>query len=897
MRIHRISLRNFRGVRSADVSLALSGVTIIQGPNEVGKTSLADAIVFLFDEPETSSKSKLKAVKPVDRDVGPSVEIELTTGAYHLIYSKQWFVGKKTELRILAPTPANHTGREAHDRVLGILEETLDRALFGALRYQQGVSITQAALGDSRTLAAALDAAVTGAALGGDEEANLFERVERERERYFTATGRPTTARAADAQKLVELQQRVRDVEAELRALDTSAERHREIGIETAAIAQEQTTQLDVITERKTYVDQLATKEHAVELLKLARESSEGRVRESRAASEARQKLIGAVGDAESLVAALQEDATRETHGLETARTAQSEAVAARDLARSARETAETESQRASSDFEHFRDILEHQLLSERRTRAEDAEATIRTATAFLDACRIDQDKLDEIEQASLGVAEARGRASVEQVTLAVDAIQPLRIEIGDEAATLGAGERFERTVAGDIDLTLGDVARVTVAGQQTGRAVQEAAQTAGRHLASLFDDVGIAGDDALSQARALVRQRSDAERSVADATTTLTDNLRDLTLQLVAEKVERYETKIASYRAKRDTSIPLPADLDEAKRLSEAASEFAAQARRGEEQCQEVLEQAEAFANGLQEEAGKRSVRVELAEAELKDAQEQLDIARLDVSDAEIEQRRAEDEQAGLSAAAAHDKEAVELAAADPASARTLLENAEAVLDRLHNDQRALELELASIKAELDVRGQAGLADQLAAAQSELARVERMTTLTERRAVAVELLHARLSAHRDAARRSYVAPFQQQLEGFARIVFGPTVAIEVDHETLEIVSRTMDGVTVPYDSLSSGAKEQLCVLARLACAALVSPASENGGDGGVPVIFDDALGYSDVGRLERVGAAFNSAGQQSQVIVLTCVPERYRNIGSATVIHLEEGPLHPAAA
>ncbi len=171
------------------------------------------------------------------------------------------------------------------------------------------------------------------------------------------------------------------------------------------------------------------------------------------------------------------------------------------------------------------------------------------------------------------------------------------------------------------------------------------------------------------------------------------------------------------------------------------------------------------------------------------------------------------------------------------------------------------------------------------------------MTTLVERRAAAAELLHARLSAHRDAARRSYVAPFQQQLEAFARIVFGPTVAIEVDHETLEIVSRTMDGVTVPYDSLSSGAKEQLCVLARLTCAAVVSPASDDEPDGGVPVIFDDALGYSDAGRLERVGAAFNMAGHQSQVIVLTCVPERYRNVGSATVIHLEEKSPNASAA
>jgi len=74
----------------------------------------------------------------------------------------------------------------------------------------------------------------------------------------------------------------------------------------------------------------------------------------------------------------------------------------------------------------------------------------------------------------------------------------------------------------------------------------------------------------------------------------------------------------------------------------------------------------------------------------------------------------------------------------------------------------------------------------------------------------------------------------------------------------------------------------------RLACATLVSPASDEQPDAGVPVIFDDALGYSDPDRLERVGAAFNAASGQSQVIVLTCVPERYRNIGSASVVYLE---------
>jgi uncharacterized protein YhaN len=111
--------------------------------------------------------------------------------------------------------------------------------------------------------------------------------------------------------------------------------------------------------------------------------------------------------------------------------------------------------------------------------------------------------------------------------------------------------------------------------------------------------------------------------------------------------------------------------------------------------------------------------------------------------------------------------------------------------------------------------------------------------------------------------------------------VFGDDFAVEVADD-LRITRRTLGGVTLDFDQLSTGAREQLCVLARLACAALVAE------DGGVPVILDDALGWSDARRLERLGAAFNVVGQRAQVIVLTCMPERYRHIGSATRVRLE---------
>ncbi|MGA9762019.1 MAG: AAA family ATPase [Gaiellaceae bacterium] len=888
MRIHRISLRNYRGVRAVDVEFAPDGVTIVQGPNEIGKTSLAEALVFLFDEPHSSSKAKLKAVKPVHIDAGPFVEVDLTTGPYRLIYSKQWHVGAKAELQVLEPAPANYTGREAHDRAQEILEETLDRCLFGALRYQQGVSVTQATLGESRTLAAALDAAAASGSLGGNEEADLVERVEQERALYFTSSGRLASDRTRDSQTLAALGNRVAEIEVELRGIDESAERHRQIGLALARNTQAQDAQRVVVQERKAVVDGLAQKEQALELLAVEAEKAHAQAEASKLVHETRQTIIKSVTDAEADVARLQGELEREAPKLQAAREAQAAAREASDAARAAGRKAEAASKVADADYTYFRETLDHQLLSERYDRAKDAEEEIRKATAFLECCLINQTKLEEIEQASTEAIEARARADAQHVSVAVSALQPLRMRVGEEVVELAADDKFERSVSEGIELTLEQIAQIRVAGKATGHAAQEAADAADARVSGLLEEIGLQGDSAVNQARELVRQRSVAERSLSSATQRLQENLRDLTLELISEKVERYQERLAGYEGERDASVPLSADLEGAKAQHETASEVLDEARRRETTCQKALEGSDELLNGLQREADTRAALLDRSQQDLASAREQLEAAQQEKSDDAIEMQRNDDDRASAEAQSARTRQAEELGAADPESERALFHNAEEVYDRLRNDQSDLELEVAQIERELEVRGQAGLADQLAAAQTEHVQLSKKVTLTDRRAAAVALLHERLMAHRDTARKSYVAPFKEQIDALARIVFGPATSVEIDHETLEVVSRTLDGVTVPYGSLSVGAKEQLCVLARLACAQLVCPDSAEDGGGGVPVIFDDALGFSDPGRLERLGAVFSVAGERSQIIVLTCVPERYKNIGSARVVNFD---------
>ncbi len=150
----------------------------------------------------------------------------------------------------------------------------------------------------------------------------------------------------------------------------------------------------------------------------------------------------------------------------------------------------------------------------------------------------------------------------------------------------------------------------------------------------------------------------------------------------------------------------------------------------------------------------------------------------------------------------------------------------------------------------------------------------------TRRRAAAAERLWLTLNKHRDAARQAYVAPLKEAVERLGRIVFGQSFEVAIGDDW-RLESRTLDGATLPFESLSIGAREQLGILTRLAAARIVAE------QGGVPLIIDDALGFSDPSRLETMGAAIAAAGRECQIIILTCTPGRFAHVGSGQVVAL----------
>jgi len=200
------------------------------------------------------------------------------------------------------------------------------------------------------------------------------------------------------------------------------------------------------------------------------------------------------------------------------------------------------------------------------------------------------------------------------------------------------------------------------------------------------------------------------------------------------------------------------------------------------------------------------------------------------------------------------------------------------AVVEQGQPKLKALNDEINELRARIDIRRDDGKLDQLHRAATELESAQAEYSRVQTRANAVALLMKTLERHRDNTRRRYVAPFSDQILRLGKVVFGPTLQIGVDEE-LRITTRTLDGVTVDHESLSGGAKEQLGIISRLACAMLVDPVD------GVPVIIDDALGYTDPGRLAGLATVLGHAGRQTQVIVLTCTPARYSGVGGAQLV------------
>jgi hypothetical protein len=402
---------------------------------------------------------------------------------------------------------------------------------------------------------------------------------------------------------------------------------------------------------------------------------------------------------------------------------------------------------------------------------------------------------------------------------------------------------------------------------------VEEAKQK----LDALCNDAGVGNAD---EARQSYDTRREAQRSLTRQKEIEQENLRDLTYEGLEKRVMGLGKSVPAYPSARVAEPALPENPDTAKKKLRSAEGDLEKTNQALEKAGTELDAARKVHDGLSERHQKVKVELDLKAKGLNRAEDELARSRKITSDDDLESEHSDSTKLVLTEEKIVRSAETDLRDKDPDRVKVLAETAKGSLNTIEKTRAAAQKENTEVRTRLKVFGEEGLHEKLHAARSHLDHTGQRNASMIRRAQAARLLYLTMKEERDKARSAYVAPLKEKIEKLGRLVFNNSFAVEVI-EDLSIASRAMDGSSVPFESLSGGTKEQISLISRLACAMSVSK------DGGASLILDDALGYTDPERLKLMGAVLAKAGQECQIIILTCVPERYNNVGEATVVRL----------
>jgi len=871
VKLHRLVLTNYRGIAHREIEFPDHGVVVVSGANEVGKSSMIEALDLLLESRDRSTKKEVKQVKPTNSDVGSEVSAEISCGPYRFVYRKRFHKKCETELTVLTPRREQLTGDEAHERVRAILAETVDNDLWHAQRVLQATSTTAVDLSGCDALSRALDvAAGDDAALSGTEPL-LIERIDTEYGRYFTLTGRPTGEWSAAISRLADTEAAVAECAAAVAEVDERVCRHSVLTEQVAELSQQRIAAGPRLAAARAAADRIAELTNQAREAKLVADAAAATGFAAAAAHNGRVRLLTEIETRTATVAAAEAEAKQAADAQSTARADAEASAAAAENAAQVLTDLQRRAESARRTVDQLADREEADRMSARLTKIAAIERDRDRLGAELSTIAVNEELLGRIEDAAAAVDRIGGQLALTSAGVEFTAAADIELAAGDQRVSLSAGESWSITAIGPTTVEVPGVLTARVTPGATTLDVQAKYAAAQQELTAALAAADVVD---LAAARSADRRRRELQGSRDQLTATVAGLCGD-------EPIDELRSRLAQLRAGQpDQPDPVAPDIAAARAELDAAEAARSAATAESEARRQKAVAADARLAELSTCATVLQNKVETQRSELDAATDRLAQERSSVSDENLAAatdagRQAVDnaerrviELAGELAGAAPEAVADELAAATEA--------AESLRDRYEDAARALR----EISIELSVFGSEGRQGKLDAAETDREHAASRHARVGGRARAAQLLRSVMTRHRDSTRQRYVEPYRAELQRLGRPVFGPTFEVDIDTD-LCIRSRTLDGNTVPYESLSGGAKEQLGILARLAGAALVTKEDT------VPVVVDDALGFTDPDRLARMGQVFDSVGEHGQVIVLTCSPERYDGVKGAHRIDL----------
>ena len=872
MRIARLRIEQLRKFRAPiEIGDFDEGLNLFVGPNEAGKSTIAAAIRAAFFERHRSGS--VEALRPWgDSSASPSIEIDFTLGGRSARLRKRFLHQKRCELDIDGRTL---DGADAEDHLAAMLgfgfpgrgeSNAKHWGIPGLLWIEQGMAqevgdpVANAADHLNRALGDAL-----GAVAGGIGDA-VRERVAAERNALLTLSrGEPRGDYAQALARADGLRREIESLEATLASYRGKVDRIAALRAEYEREAAEQPWVAMRAQERKAIAELEAVQRIERELQT---------VQDTAQQIEKRHALLR-----ERLEAFAQEERefAARAAACDAARAAQESAQAAVASWQARREQAQARVDAAAAALalarqEEQRRVLAGRVAELRAQRAQGEEA-LRAAEAEQSALLAAQrqavaTELQEEDGRSLRDRHARLHELEIRLTAAATRVRydiesGRSIHVGD-AECRGAGETL---IVAPTVVAVPGVGRIEIA---PGGA-DLAALRSERDALRARQDAALRALGLASWEDAEARRRQYREHRAECA-------MREATLRALAPKgidVLRAALTESAIRIGQEEAIlaafPPPADAA-ADRPSAAQAESAEAGARAERdavaaqwnQAGLAAANAQAALDAAERERGVLRLRLDAP-----DRAERLRTAQDQWHDVNAERaalaRRIETLRQAIDAARP------ELLVQDAARYRASAETAE----RAQGERR---LQIAALESELAALGAQGLDERHADLVREHEQISRHAAALRRRAAALDHLLELLDARRTAFTQRLRAPLQRHLDHYVRMLFPQAVLELGDDFAPRLLIRpgtAPEAGSAEFALLSFGAREQMGVISRLAYADLLKEAGRP-----TLIMLDDALVHSDAVRLERMKRVLFDAATRHQILLFSCHPENWRDLG-----------------
>ena len=191
-----------------------------------------------------------------------------------------------------------------------------------------------------------------------------------------------------------------------------------------------------------------------------------------------------------------------------------------------------------------------------------------------------------------------------------------------------------------------------------------------------------------------------------------------------------------------------------------------------------------------------------------------------------------------------------------------------------MHNQ---LNQQIIQITAELRVLGAQGLEEKALETQNQLNFVNKQVQEYKNAVDVLTRLFDLLVEKKQALILKLHQPLIKRMQTYLKVMFQQDISIEDIKLDENLIPYTLlrQNINAPISDLSFGAREQIGIISRLAYADLLL-------ESGKPtlILLDDALLHSDSDRLQQAKRVLFDAATRHQILLFSCQPDNWRDMG-----------------